>query len=300
VLLPALATIAISLPLLAPSYKYLGVLADLEGSRFVYMFTLGASVGLALLLFPKHRLGRAAAIAVVVAELGVLAFNNGAWRMASKIVTHVRDEYSAKIGRYGELPEIWNLPDNYYGAYVLRNGKECFLRAPFNLETTRRDDSDAAFVRYLPPRRSLEICRPGAEVREFGVAQRARWSIHDLSPLVVDGDVLRARSVGQDAFLEKGIEAFRVGGIEVKMKVSAGARGRIFWLTDGDRALGENDHFSEFALKLGEAAVYRIPVCSERPVTHIRLNPTDARDAEVEIGYVKLISASAPQAHRNF
>jgi len=76
--------------LLAPSYKYLGILADLEGARFVYLFTLGASAELALLLFPVRGLGRAAAIAFVVAELGVLTFNNGAWRIASEILAMQR------------------------------------------------------------------------------------------------------------------------------------------------------------------------------------------------------------------
>ncbi|OGF64139.1 MAG: hypothetical protein A2Y62_19815 [Candidatus Fischerbacteria bacterium RBG_13_37_8] len=103
-----------------PLYKMFYVAPDLQGSRYLYFSAFGWGLLLSVLLIKiiKHKLLFHVICLVLIFALGYFMFRNlQPWRTAGEIIkslpANIKQEYA---------------PDNYYGAYILRNGANEFVQ----------------------------------------------------------------------------------------------------------------------------------------------------------------------------
>lgn len=142
----------------APTLTFFFVSPLLEGSRYLYLSSVGFALALASLANVSTRLRRAghiALIALVVCGVTGARVHQGFWQAAGV----ERDEViqSASVNpTIRNCPEValLDLPDNHRGAYVLRNGvAEAF--AQVSIEVTHNAPSDCIF-RWRPDTESWQ------------------------------------------------------------------------------------------------------------------------------------------------
>jgi len=115
-----------------PLFKILYISKTLEGSRFLYLSSIGACMIIASLIkvnpFGKEKVRRTInliiPIFVLIFFLGVIIGNSNSWIKASEISKKISYQAMEKIQDIKSKKVIYavNLPDNYNGAYIFRNG----------------------------------------------------------------------------------------------------------------------------------------------------------------------------------
>ncbi len=101
-----------------PVNKMLFIGNDLQGSRYLYFsFAGGIIIIISLLggLKNSRKAGPLILIALIIFSAVLLKFNMEPWRIAGNKISEIRS-------RLAEGKEVQNVPDNYKGAYILRNG----------------------------------------------------------------------------------------------------------------------------------------------------------------------------------
>ena len=119
---------------------------------------------------------------------------------------------------------------------------------------------------------------------------------HDIDLFRVENGVLRIKSTGKDPYLvspQIEIIPSMVSSLEIRMSVTAGSSGRIFWATlespvfDQKRsqsfALKADGNFHTYVLELSELLSWRWT----RNITELRLDPTN-EPAEIKLDYIRL------------
>jgi hypothetical protein len=98
---------------LVPLYKYFFVAPDLQGSRYLYFSAFGWAILLSIVLLQviKRKIGYISLALMITLLFGfTLHYNLMPWKKAGQIIEALPDEIEEE-----------NIPDNYYGAYILRN-----------------------------------------------------------------------------------------------------------------------------------------------------------------------------------
>lgn len=108
---------------LVPVYAMPIFLNGTEGERFLYFPSIFTCLGVALvfggLFRPAQRVRPV--VALICAISGVALFQlNGTWRDAGELAERLAAQVAEESG--GERVVVLNVPDNYRGAYVFRNG----------------------------------------------------------------------------------------------------------------------------------------------------------------------------------
>jgi hypothetical protein len=130
-----------------PLYKILFVSETLEGARFLYLPSVGASLIIANLLkiscFMKESINKRMNIVVPFIVLSLFMFallkNESPWIRASEISKEISYKANDKIQNIKSSGIVYALkiPDNYKGAYIYRNGFSAALNLlgkPENIE----------------------------------------------------------------------------------------------------------------------------------------------------------------------
>lgn len=102
-----------------PVYRMFYVAADLQGSRYLYFAGFGWSVVLASIFQKYIRTKFLFIILLVFFQLGygwILSGNLLVWRKAGQIINSLPDNVSKE-----------DVPDNFHGAYILRNGYQEYM-----------------------------------------------------------------------------------------------------------------------------------------------------------------------------
>jgi tetratricopeptide (TPR) repeat protein len=133
---------------------------------------------------------------------------------------------------------------------------------------------------------------------EFNLDDTEGWGAwnNDLVGLRVASGMLRMRAIGNDPFVggppNLRINASKAKTISIRMRVSQGWAGQVFWVTDEDRIWTESK--SRFFTVIGDSEfhVYNINVGDNvewrGTVSRLRLDPTIS-PADVEIDYIKMV-----------
>lgn len=117
--------LALFLASLAPAINLRVEVFTTQGERFLYLPTVFSSLALAHVASKLARRSRALAAALLLAVLSLYAFalwkTNAHWREASRISRDTLAEITRLSGDGADLL-ILNLPDNFAGAHLFRNG----------------------------------------------------------------------------------------------------------------------------------------------------------------------------------
>jgi hypothetical protein len=110
-----------------PTLRIFFITPTLEGARFLYLPSLGASIILAALLTDQNGRGSPKKIYVVFPIILFFFFlmrNNVAWNYASKVSDRMLRQALTVLNEFEikEMVYVVGLPDNYKGAYIFRNG----------------------------------------------------------------------------------------------------------------------------------------------------------------------------------
>jgi hypothetical protein len=213
-------------------------------------------------------------------------------------------------------------PDPYYvlimpigrPEQVLLDGKEI----AFNAQLEKASESAA---RYTPSTGMLviKVMKPGltslsvAPVKRVEATLSARpvkeiafqfdqddegwFPSHDAELIGVANGVATFKITGGDPYLVRGsldVEAAKVKGLVIRMKVSGGSTGQVYWSTKESPAIAE-DKDVRFDVKAdGQFHEYRVNMAAHPlwtdTVTSLRLDPTNGKEAAgttVEIDYIK-------------
>ena len=119
---------------------------------------------------------------------------------------------------------------------------------------------------------------------------------HDIDLFRVENGVLRIKSTGKDPYLvspQIEIIPSMVSSLEIRMSVTAGSSGRLFWATlespvfeekrSQSFALKADGNFHTYVLELSELLSWRWT----RNITELRLDPTN-EPAEIKLDYIRL------------
>lgn len=118
----------------APTFTFFFVSPDLEGTRYLYLASVGYAVLLVVMTSALPALGRAGAVAASILVIGLglagVRLHLDPWREAAK----ARDSFLAALRndprtRTCATISVTTPPDNVRGAFVFRNGIEEALRA---------------------------------------------------------------------------------------------------------------------------------------------------------------------------
>ncbi|MCC6485678.1 MAG: glycoside hydrolase family 99-like domain-containing protein [Armatimonadetes bacterium] len=131
------------------------------------------------------------------------------------------------------------------------------------------------------------------------------WEFKKSNPGVISQNIrdfgvrdgtLQGVSINNDPglyFPLSGIDASGIKTIEIRMSVSAGKNGQIFW-TSGD-AMSEEQSAHFPVSGDGRTRTYRVDMSGQKlwsgPVRTLRIDPTDAADAQITVNFVDLVSA---------
>jgi len=119
---------------------------------------------------------------------------------------------------------------------------------------------------------------------------------HDLTPLAIENGVATAQALGGDPWLIRGqcrIPGDSVKRIAVRMRVTAGATGQLYWTTEDSPGYAEDKviafpiqadgEFHEYVLDVGSHPLWR-----GKLITGLRLDPTNnAPDAKIGVDYIR-------------
>lgn len=182
---------------LAPVYKVFAIAGDLQGSRLVYLASVGLSLLCAMIVIRISEDKRFAILELLFASsflclcFNALWLNNQVWRQAGLESNAIRASLSSIYREIHGDPQvlITGLPDNIAGAYVCRNALTGMTRAP-QLE---RDINNCLTVSSVEP------------VIPFGYLRDSLKSAGD-QVLIFDWDSRAKRLVRIE--LEQGPESF--------------------------------------------------------------------------------------------
>lgn len=123
---------------LAPVYKVFAIAGDLQGSRLVYLASVGLSLLCAMIVIRSSESKRIAILELLFASsllclcFNALWLNNQVWRQAGLESNAIRAALSDIYREIQGDPQVLltGLPDNIAGAYVCRNALTGMTRAP--------------------------------------------------------------------------------------------------------------------------------------------------------------------------
>jgi hypothetical protein len=187
---------------------------------------------------------------------------------------------------------------------------ECVLVAPNNFHTYEFPmQGNTAWNGNAIPQLRLTASKPGwLEIDSLNINQHGyawefetdadsegwlAWS--QLETLQVNKGLLSTRSTGSDPYMGSpdalSIDAATLSLIELRMKVSAGTLGELFFITDSDEVYDGNKSLLFSVIADGQFHTYTLDMSVvsqwQGTIRQLRLDPTDT-SAEIEIDYVRV------------
>jgi len=130
---------------------------------------------------------------------------------------------------------------------------------------------------------------------DFEESAEGWTSANMLTPFEIKGGILSSASTGSDPYMvgpSVQVEGRRNCSVEVRMSVTAGSMAQIFWTRKDSPYFSEgksmtfgivpDGQFHTYMVRLGDSPEWK------GTIRHIRFDPTNAKDSEIRIDYIRV------------